>query len=120
MSTGIGENDEGLPEDAPRAWRRWSRRTENVAIAAWSSFLAACLATGIFFAQIDPRDIRLVLASSSEVIPQAGYALGFFFFWFICGVSSLIAIFLLRTGPRRRERRRARAAANRPTSDPHE
>ena len=38
--TGVGENEQGLPEEAPRAWRRWSRRTQNVIAILWSSFLA--------------------------------------------------------------------------------
>lgn len=101
MTTGIGENEQGLPEDAPRAWRRWSRRAQNVATIAWSSFLAACFATGLFFAQIDPLDVQLVLAPSSAGSSEAIYALGFFFFWFVCAVSSWLAVFLIRTSRRR-------------------
>ncbi|MEE4184798.1 MAG: hypothetical protein V2J12_03410 [Gammaproteobacteria bacterium] len=106
MATGIGENEQGLPEDAPRAWRRWSRRAQNIATIGWSSFLAACLATGLFFAQVDPRDIQLVVTSMRDISAEAGYAIGFFFFWFVCGVSSLLAVFLIRTSRRRNGRPR--------------
>jgi len=101
MATGIGENEQGLPEDAPRAWRRWSRRAQNIATIGWSSFLAACLATGLFFAQVDPRDLQLVVASMRDISAEAGYAVGFFFFWFVCAVSSWLAVFLIRTSRRR-------------------
>jgi hypothetical protein len=107
MATGIGENEQGLPEDAPRAWRRWSRRAQNIATIGWSSFLAACLATGLFFAQVDPLDIQLVVTSLRDISAEAGYAIGFFFFWFVCAVSSLLAVFLIRTSRRRNGRPRA-------------
>ena len=113
MTTGIGENEQGVPEGAPRAWRRWSRRAQNIATIGWSSFLAACLATGLFFGQVDPEDIQLVLTSFRDVSQEAVYALGFFFFWFVCGVSSLIAVFLIRTS----RRRNGQARKSRSTSD---
>lgn len=98
--TGIGENEQGLPEDAPRAWRRWSRRSQNIAAIAWSSFLAACVATGLFFGQVNPQDIQIDIDPLLEMSVEAGYALGFFFFWAICAVSSLLAVFLIRTSRR--------------------
>lgn len=99
--TGIGENEQGLPEDAPRAARRWSRRSQNIVAVAWSSFLAACAATGLFFAQVDPLDILAAVDPLLEISIEAGYALGFFFFWAVGALSSLIAVFLIRTSRRR-------------------
>jgi hypothetical protein len=106
LTTGIGENPEGLPEDAPRAWRRWSRRAENIAAILWPSFLAACIGTGIFFGNIDPADLHAISAPMSEVSTLTGYAMGFFFFWIICTLSSLLSVFLIRTSRRRDGRAR--------------
>ena len=101
MTTGVGKNPEGLPEDAPRAWRRWTRKAENIAAILWPSFLAACIATGIFFGSVDPLDLIAIIAPMEEVSPLMGYAIGFFFFWFICSLSSLLSVFLIRTSRRR-------------------
>jgi hypothetical protein len=101
VSTGIGENRQGLPEDAPRAWRRWTRKAENVAAVLWPSFLAACIATGIFFGNIDPADLIAISMPLTDVSNMAGYAIGFFFFWIICILSSLLSVFLIRTSRRR-------------------
>lgn len=100
MSTGVGENTEGLPEDAPRAWRRWTRRAQNLAAVLWPSFLAACVATGLFFSQFDPADLLILTPAPEDASPMAGYAAGFFFFWLICGLSSWLSVLLIRTSRR--------------------
>lgn len=101
MTTGVGENKQGLPEDAPRAWRRWSRRAQNAAAICWGSFLAACLASGIFFGNVDPRELAANSTLLTELPIEAGYAIGFFFFWLVCGISSLVSVFLIRTSRKR-------------------
>ena len=53
-------------------------------IVLWPSLLAACLASLLFFAAVDPlllRDAGPRLFDELE--REGGYALGFFFFWFI-------------------------------------
>jgi hypothetical protein len=82
-------------DDRPPAW---SRMRQDVGAVAWSSFLAACLATMIFFAFFDP----LLLASDDS--PPAwlesrmtGYGIGFFFFWFISAVAGFLTSALLET-----------------------
>ncbi len=101
MTTGVGKNTQGLPEDAPRAWRRWSRRAQDIAAIAWGSFLIACLATGIFFGHVDPVELDAITTPLMDFPIEAGYAIGFFFFWIICGLSSLLSVFLIRTSRRR-------------------
>jgi hypothetical protein len=76
-----------------------SGRGANVALVLWPSFLAACLASLLFFAAIDPQllsDVgpRLFAALSRE----EGYALGFLFFWAIAAVASGLSLFLSRSG----------------------
>mgnify|MGYP006390625699 FL=1 len=69
-----------------------------MAIVLWPAFIAACFATLVSFAFIDP-----VLIGNDDYPPPAfgtrmgGYAVGFFFFWLICNVSSLVTLYLVRT-----------------------
>ncbi len=77
---------------------RWPRLRQDVAIVVWPSFLAACVATMVSFAFIDP-----VLVGHDDYPPPAfasrmtGYAVGFFFFWLIAALSSLLTLYLART-----------------------
>ena len=100
MSIGVGKNRQGLPEDAPRAWRRCTRKAQNAAAILWSSFLAACLATAVFFGHIDPIDLDAISTPMTEFSSLTGYAIGFFFFWIICALSSLLSVLLVRTSRR--------------------
>ena len=100
MAVGVGKNTQGIPEDAPRAWRRWSRRGQNFAAILWPAFLAACLATGLFFSQVDPVDLLAIMQPFADLSGLAGYAVGFFFFWFVCSVSSWLSVLLIRTSRR--------------------
>ena len=98
--TGVGENHQGLPEDAPRAWRRWSRREQNIVAVLWSSFLAALIGSTVFFGNIDPAELIAISTPMADVSPLAGYAIGFFLFWIVCGISSLLSVFMIRTSRR--------------------
>jgi Na+-driven multidrug efflux pump len=77
---------------------RWPRLRQDVAIVTWPSFLVASVATMICFAFIDP-----VLIGNDDYPPPAfatrmsGYAIGFFFFWLISALSSLLTLYLART-----------------------
>jgi hypothetical protein len=73
-------------------------RALDVALVLWPSFLAACVASGLFFAAVDPallRDAGPRLFAGLE--RDAGYALGFLFFWAIGALASTISIYLIRT-----------------------
>ncbi len=98
--TGVGSNKEGLPEEAPRAWRRWSRRAQNIVAIIWSSFLAAGIGTAIFFGLVDPVELYMITIPTFDISILAGYAIGFFFFWIICGIAALLSVFMIRTSRR--------------------
>ncbi len=57
----------------------WSRLRQDVGAVVWSSFLAACLATMLFFAAFDP-----LLLANDDAPPwwlesrMTGYGIGFF------------------------------------------
>lgn len=78
------------------AQRRWSQRGQDIAAILWPSFLAGALASVLCFAFVDPTGLELQHGARA-IGRMTGYALGFFFFWFIGAVSSLITLYLVRT-----------------------
>ena len=84
-------------------------RSLDVALVLWPSFLAACAASLLFFAAVDPillRDAGPRLFAGIE--REAGYALGFLFFWGVGALASALRVYLVRTA------RDAASAASRP------
>jgi hypothetical protein len=76
----------------------WSRARKDVAIVLWPSFLAAAVMTMFFFAVFDPVDIGEGTALAELIANHnAGYALGFFFFWAFTTLSSALSLYLVRT-----------------------
>jgi hypothetical protein len=80
--------------------REPQRRTHalDIALVVWPSFLAACAASLLFFAAVDPELLRdagpRLLAGIDR---EAGYALGFLFFWGIGALASTLSVYLIRT-----------------------
>jgi len=70
----------------------------DIALVVWPSFLAACVASLLFFATVDPELLRdagpRLLAGLDR---EAGYALGFLFFWGIGALASTLSVYLIRT-----------------------
>jgi len=87
-----------------RGARKWSRNKQAVATVIWISFLAASVATMLFFAMFDP--VELLATIDIDVGRQSGYALGFFFFWIISAGCSAVTAWLVRTAPKRDQRQR--------------
>lgn len=75
-----------------------ARLSIDVGIVVWASFLAACLATMVFFAFFDP-----LLLAHDGAPPRwlsdrmTGYAIGFFFFWLTCALASALTALLVET-----------------------
>jgi hypothetical protein len=92
-------------EQQPDMTRAWSRLRQDVGALLWCSFLAACVATFLFFAYFDP-----MLLTDDAHPPvwladrMTGYAVGFFFFWLVCAVSALLTVWLVDTRPNGGER----------------
>jgi hypothetical protein len=80
--------------------RPLSRSARIVGIIAWSSFLAAALATMLCFAFLDPQSFVDGHAPAWWGPRMRVYAIGFFFFWFV-GVAAAAISWSL-AGPRRR------------------
>ena len=62
----------------------------------WPSFLSAILAEGLFFSVFDPAELMLV-GGHVELEPIAAYTMGFFFFWTVCAIASMISLYLFKT-----------------------
>lgn len=92
--------DVAHPKHAPTDPHPWSRRAQDIAAVAWCAFLAACVGTVLFFAVLDPS-----LLADDLHPPQwlrnrmTGYAVGFFFFWFVSLVAALLTAYLLESNP---------------------
>jgi hypothetical protein len=87
-----GDDDVEQPPRAP-----WSSRAQQVAAVLWPSFLAACLATLLFFALVDPGLIHEATTPRVAMTRMTGYAVGFFFFWAVAAISSAVSVYLIRT-----------------------
>lgn len=87
-----------VPSDEYVGKLRWPRLAQDVAIVLWPSFLVASVATMVCFAFIDP-----LLVGNDDYPPpgfatrMTGYAVGFFFFWLVSSLSSLLTLYLVRT-----------------------
>jgi hypothetical protein len=91
------EQRDGPADDEPPP-SAWSRSRRDLAIVLWPSFLAAAVMTMFFFAVFDPVDIGEGTALAGLIANHnAGYALGFFFFWAFTTLSSALSLYLLRT-----------------------
>ena len=84
-----------------RGARQWSRNRQAVATVVWISFLTAAVATMLFFAVFDPTELAHTLDPEYDIGHQAGYAIGFFFFWIIALGCSGVTAWLVRTAPKR-------------------
>jgi hypothetical protein len=89
-----------------RGARQWSRNRQAIAIVVWISFLSAAIGTMLFFALFDPVDLTGIFDEDLDIGREAGYAAGFFFFWVMSGLASAVTAWLVRTAPRRDEKRR--------------
>lgn len=84
-----------------RGAKQWGRDRQAVFTVVWISFLSAALATMVFFAFFDPVEMGELIDENLEFSRDAGYAVGFFFFWVLCALCSGMTAFLVRTAPKR-------------------
>jgi len=84
-----------VPETAFE-FRCWLRR--DLGPVLWSAFLAASVATMLFFALFDPAQLMRDDAPPAWLADRrTGYALGFFFFWMITTLAGLLTAWLIDT-----------------------
>lgn len=61
----------------------------------WPSFLVAVAASGVYFSLFDPVDLD-VLGVHVEANRIAAYTMGFFAFWMLGSISSVMTLLLSR------------------------
>jgi hypothetical protein len=59
----------------------------------WPSFLAAALAEGVIFSLLDP--VELGHLCGAGLSPMAVCSAGFFLFWSLCALASLLTCYLV-------------------------
>jgi hypothetical protein len=85
------------PEASARE-RRWPRFREDIAILLWASFLAACIATMLFFAYFDPQFLARDDDPPAWLADRtAAYSLFFFFSWGTSALAAFITAYLIDT-----------------------
>ncbi len=58
----------------------------------WPSFMTAIVATGLFFSAFDPDELY-PFNLDTEVSTLGAYTAGFFVFWVLCAISSMITLY---------------------------
>ena len=81
--------------DNPSAPLPWGQR---VGVVAWPSFFAAGVATTVFFAFVDPLQLRDITFPDLALTREAGYTIAFFLFWSATAGASAFTSILLRPG----------------------
>ena len=66
----------------------------------WPSFFAAGVCTMVFFAFVDPLELRDMTFPHADLSRGTGYTIGFFMFWTATASSSLFTWILLRPASR--------------------
>ncbi len=92
----MSTRDAELVENRPGGDEPARRTSSNVALVLWPSFLAAGVASTLFFTAVDPellRDAGPRLFANLD--RESGYALGFLFFWATAAVASGLSLFLM-------------------------
>ena len=95
-----------MVQEEYRGARQWSRDRQSIAIVVWISFLSAAIGTMLFFALFDPVDLSGIFDPDLDIGREAGYAVGFFFFWVLSAGCSAVTAWLVRTAPKRDEKHR--------------
>lgn len=73
---------------------------QRVGAILWPSFFAAGVATMVFFALVDPLELRDMTFPDIQISRGVGYTIGFFMFWLATASSSLFTWLLLRPASR--------------------
>lgn len=95
-----------MTDDEYPGAKQWSRNKQAVFVVVWISFLTAAVSTMVFFALFDPIDLSGMFDENLQLSRDAGYAVGFFFFWAICTACASMTAYLVRTAPRRNNSKR--------------
>ncbi|WP_459001998.1 hypothetical protein [Stenotrophomonas sp. PSU_St103] len=65
----------------------------------WPSFIAAGVASVVFFAFVDPLRLQAISFPGIAISRELGYTAGFFMFWSVTALSSAVTWYLQRPMP---------------------
>lgn len=74
--------------------------SQSIGAVLWPSFFAASVATMVFFAFVDPLQLRDITFPDSQLSREAGYSIAFFMFWLATASTGLFTWILLRPASR--------------------
>jgi hypothetical protein len=78
----------------------WSRLNERIGVTLWASFLTACLETVVVFAYFDPAELGRDQPDATWLaVRPVAYGAGFFFFWIINFLGSVLTAYMLDSSP---------------------
>lgn len=86
------------PESLRQATREPPLWGTRLAVVLWCSFLAACVASLVAFALVDPQAMHTGEAPHWWTTRLAVYGIGFFFFWGIAAVAAALTLYMSCTG----------------------
>lgn len=81
--------------NTPSSGRR-QRLIQQWGAILWPSFIAAGVASVVFFALVDPLRLQAISFPGSVISRELGYTAGFFMFWAVTLLSSAVTGYLLR------------------------
>jgi hypothetical protein len=91
----------GMPETPQPVFDHPPRpMAQRVGAILWPSFFAAGVSTMVFFAYVDPLQLRDMTFPQLRISRELGYTVGFFAFWVATAASSLFTWILLRPASR--------------------
>ena len=73
---------------------------QKVGAILWPSFFSSFVATMVFFAFVDPLQLRDITFHDIEISRETGYSIAFFMFWLATSSASLFTWLLLRPASR--------------------
>ena len=73
---------------------------QRIGAIVWPSFFAAGVATMVFFAFVDPLDLRDITFPRMGITREFGYSIAFLLLWRATAASSLFTWILLRPASR--------------------
>ncbi|HDS1653117.1 TPA: hypothetical protein QEL76_001027 [Stenotrophomonas maltophilia] len=78
---------------------RRQRLIQHCGAILWPSFIAAGVASVVFFAFVDPLRLQAISFPGTAISRELGYTAGFFMFWTVTALSSAVTWYLQRPMP---------------------
>ncbi len=88
-----------MTRDPLETGMRRRQQLQQWGVVLWPSFVAAGLASIVFFAFVDPLRLAAISFPGHTISRELGYTVGFFMFWMVTATASTMTWYLLRPLP---------------------